>query len=141
MAKTTPWTKIKAEYLQGVTPKELALKYGLTAEQISQKAKRDKWKPAKDIIKQKTTENVQDKIAQYSNRALEVLNEVINDPESENRDKVSAARAILDVSGLKRLTQEIKTDVIAEVNSTVKHEVSEKKIEKVLKKLDGLADE
>lgn len=141
MTKTTPWTKIKAEYLQEVTPKELALKYGLTAEQISQKAKRDKWKPEKDIIKQKTTEEIQDKIKQYSNRALEVLNEVINTPCAEYKDKVSAARAILDVSGLKRLTQEIKTDVTADINSTVKHEVSEKKIEKVLKKLDGLADE
>ena len=29
MAKTTPWNKIKADYLNGVTPKELAEKYGL----------------------------------------------------------------------------------------------------------------
>lgn len=140
MTKATPWTKIKAEYLQGVTPKELAEKYKLTSKQIRNKASRDKWVTEKETIQDKTRQNIQDQIQQYSNRALEVLNEVVNNPRSENKDKVSAARAILDVSGLKQLTQNIKTDKPLEVSSTVKHDVSEKKIEKVLRKLDELAD-
>lgn len=113
MAKTTPWTKIKAEYLQGVTPKELAEKYKLTAKQISDKVNKEKWADEKSKICENIRENIEDKITQYSNRALEVLNEVINSPESENRDKVSAARAILDVSGLKSNKQILSGEVQA----------------------------
>ncbi len=137
MAKTTPWTKIKAEYLQGATPKELAKKYKLTPQQVSNKVKREKWKLKKDQISHKTTENIQTKIESLSNNALDVLCDIMNHPDSEDKDKVSAARAILDVSGLKSVKQEIKADV----ESVVKHDVSEAKIEKVLRKIDGLADE
>ncbi len=115
MTKTTPWTKIKAEYLQGVTPQMLAKKYKLTEKQISDKAYRDKWKDEKAKIYEKTRKNIQDKIQALSNNALEVLSEVMNDPEAENKDKVSAARAILDVSGLKSVKQEITADVKSEV--------------------------
>lgn len=111
MAKTTPWTKIKAEYLQGVTPKDLAKKYDLTSQQIRSKASKEKWINEKVAIGNKITQNIEYKITQYSNRALEVLNEVINDPESENKDKVSAARAILDVSGLKSNKQILSGEV------------------------------
>lgn len=137
MAKTTPWTKIKAEYLQGATPKELAKKYKLTAKQITNKASRDKWVNEKEIIQDKTRQNIQSKIQELSNNALEVLSEVMNHPDTEDKDKVSAARAILDVSGLKSIKQEIKADV----ESVVKHDVSDAKIEKVIRKIDGLADE
>ena len=137
MAKTTPWTKIKAEYLQGATPKELAKKYKLTPQQVSNKVKREKWKLKKDQISHKTAENIQTKIESLSNNALDVLCDIMNHPDSEDKDKVSAARAILDVSGLKSVKQEIKADV----ESVVKHDVSEAKIEKVLRKIDGLADE
>lgn len=34
----TPWNKIKKEYLEGVTPKELALKYKIKAKTIINKA-------------------------------------------------------------------------------------------------------
>lgn len=141
MAKTTPWTKIKAEYLQGASPKELAEKYKLTAKQITNKANRDKWVCEKQIIQEKTRESIQDKIQALSNKALQALEEVIDNPETENKDKISAARAILDVSGLKSLKQEIKTDIIGDITSVVKHGISTKKIEKVIKRLDGLADE
>ncbi len=107
MAKMTPWTKIKAEYLQGVTPQMLAKKYKLTAKQVSDKATKDKWTIEKSEICANIRENIQDKIQALSNNALEVLSEVMNDPETEYKDKVSAARAILDVSGLKSVKQEI----------------------------------
>lgn len=110
MTITTPWNEIKAEYLQGATPKELAQKYNLTAEQVSNKVKRDKWKIEKVQISQKTTENIQEKIKGLTNTALEALLEVINDPDCENKDKVSAARAILDISGLKCSKQEISAN-------------------------------
>lgn len=104
---STPWLKIKAEYLQGVSPKELAQNYNITAKQIHNKANRDKWTAERESIEEKTREDVKEKIKDLTNLALEALVEVINDPECENRDKVSASKAILDISGLKSSKQEI----------------------------------
>lgn len=117
MAKTTPWTKIKAEYLQGATPKELAKKYKLTAKQVSNRATREKWTNENEQIRANVSKNIQSKIQQLSNNALEVLSEVMNHPDTEDKDKVSAARAILDVSGLKSIKQEIKADVKSELST------------------------
>lgn len=108
MKHTTAWNKIKAEYLQGVTPKELAQKYHLKAKQISDKANEEKWVAEKAKISENLRIDVQERIKDLTNQALEALCDVINDPECENKDKVSAARAILDVSGLKSLKQEVK---------------------------------
>jgi hypothetical protein len=58
-------------------------------------------------ISEKIVENVEEKITSLTNLALETLREVINDPETKAVDKVSASRAILDISGLKSLKQEI----------------------------------
>lgn len=107
MKHTTPWNKIKAEYLQGVTPKELATKYHLKAKQISDKANEEKWVAEKAKISENLRSDVQNRIKEMTNVALEALCDVINDPECKNTDKVSAARAILDVSGLKSLKQEV----------------------------------
>lgn len=107
MAKITPWNKIKAEYLQGVTPKELALKYKTTARTITNKANAEKWVIEKKIISENLRQTTQDRISGLTNRALDELECVLNDPEAENKDKISAAKAILDISGLKSLKQEI----------------------------------
>ncbi len=111
MAKITPWTKIKAEYLQGATPKELALKYKTKAKTITEKASKEGWVVEKTIICNNLQEIIQDKIKDLSNNALEVLNEVMNSPEAKDADKISAAKAILDVSGLKTQKQEITGDI------------------------------
>lgn len=105
--KTTPWNKIKAEYLQGVTPKELAQKYHLKAKQISDKANEEKWVAEKAKISENLRIDVQERIKDLTNQALEALCNVINDPECKNTDKVSAAKAILDVSGLKSIKQDV----------------------------------
>lgn len=107
MKHTTAWNKIKVEYLQGVTPKELAQKYHLKAKQISDKANEEKWVAEKAKISENLRIDVQERIKDLTNQALETLCNVINDPECKNADKVSAARAILDVSGLKSLKQDI----------------------------------
>lgn len=113
MAKTiTPWTKIKAEYLAGVTPKDLSQKYKLTPKQISDKANKEKWTAVRAEISENVRESLQDKIKTLSTNALEVLSAVMNDPEAKDADKVSAARAIIDVSGLKTLKQEITGGII-----------------------------
>lgn len=117
MTKTIYWLNLKAEYLLGATPKELAKKYNLTSKQVRDKANRENWANEKATIRDKTRQNLQNKIDGLLNKVLDVLSEVMNNPLAENKDKVAAARAILDVSGLKRLTQEIKTDVTAEVKA------------------------
>ena len=107
MAKVTAWNKIKADYLNGVTPKELAEKYKIPAKSIHEKASKENWVEEKASISKNLQEDVQAKIKDLTNLALDTLCKVINDPESDNKDKVSASRAILDVSGLKSLKQEV----------------------------------
>lgn len=107
MAKGVPWNKIKADYLSGITPKELAEKYKLTPKQIHEKASKESWVAEKESISKNLQVDVQGRIKELTNLALETLCEVINDPESNNKDKVAASKAILDVSGLKTLKQEV----------------------------------
>jgi uncharacterized protein YjcR len=107
MAKTTAWNKIKADYLNGVTPKELASKYKITAKQIHEKASKEHWVDEKASICKNLQEDVQERIKELTNLALETLCEVIKADDSKYQDKVSASKAILDVSGLKSLKQEV----------------------------------
>ncbi|MBR5012627.1 MAG: hypothetical protein IKY15_01670 [Clostridia bacterium] len=107
MAKVTAWNKIKADYLNGVTPKELAEKYKIPAKSIHEKASKENWVDEKASIGKNLKEDVQAKIKDLTNLALDTLCKVINDPESDNKDKVSASRAILDVSGLKSIKQDV----------------------------------
>ena len=107
MAKTTAWNKIKADYLNGVTPKELASKYKITAKQIHEKASKEHWVDEKASICKNLQEDVQERIKELTNLALETLCEVIKADDSKYQDKVAASKAILDVSGLKSLKQEV----------------------------------
>ena len=107
MAKATPWNKIKADYLNGVTPKELAGKYKITAKSIHEKASKENWVAEKASICKNLQEDVQERIKELTNLALETLCEVIKAGDSKYQDKVSASKAILDVSGLKSLKQEV----------------------------------
>ena len=107
MAKVTAWNKIKADYLNGVTPKELAEKYKIPAKSIHEKASKENWVDEKASIGKNLKEDVQAKIKDLTNLALDTLCKVIKYPESDIKDKVSASRAILDVSGLKSIKQDV----------------------------------
>lgn len=98
--KPTPWNKIKKEYLEGATPKELEKKYNKSAKVIRQKACDDKWTVQKQIISNKVEQSVQERIVGLTTKALKTLEEILNTSEVE-ANKISAARAIIDVSGLK----------------------------------------
>ena len=101
MAKTTPWNKIKKEYLDGATPKEIAEKHKIDINKLYKKIENDKWASELREIKGKIGNDVQEKIKELTNLALDTLKNVINDPEAKHTDKVSASKALLDVSGLK----------------------------------------
>lgn len=109
--KVTAWLKIKAEYLSGVTPKELGIKYNLKPKQISDKANEERWVDEKSEISENLRVDVQNDINRQARKALGTLEEIIDDPETEKNVKVQACKAILDVSGLKRSTQEINGNV------------------------------
>lgn len=107
MAKMTPWLQVKADYLAGVTAKELAEKYKIKAKAITEKASKENWVDEKSRIFNNLQFDVEDYIKKLSKKALKQLEEVIDDKEADYKDKVSASRAILDVSGLKSSKQEI----------------------------------
>lgn len=109
MAKTTAWNKIKKEYLSGVTPKELAAKYKIDINKIYNKIDNDSWAKEKTEINGNIRNDVQERIKNLTNLALQALESVINDPECKHTDKVAASRALLDVSGLK--TQKHELDI------------------------------
>ena len=108
MSKTTPWNEIKAEYLRGVTPKELAEKYDVKAKSIHEKASKESWVDEKTSIVKNMQEITQERIANLTNLALDTLCEVINDSECKKDTKVQAAKALLDISGLKNSKQVIE---------------------------------
>ena len=121
MAKTTPWNKIKADYLNGVTPKELSSKYKVTAKQIHEKASKENWTTEKARICKNLQENVQERIKALTNLALDTLCEVIKADNSKYQDKVSASKAILDISGLKTQKHEIENKGINIVVADKEH--------------------
>lgn len=107
MAKIIEWNKIKKDYLNGVTPKELAEKHKVDIEKVYKKIENEKWAAELREIKANIGNEVQERIKELTNLALETLCNVINDPESKSMDKVSASKAILDVSGLKSIKQDV----------------------------------
>ena len=98
--KPTPWNKIKKEYLEGATPKELALKYKIPVKTLHNKSSDENWTGVKKNISEKVEQTVQERIVGLTTKALKVLEEVL-DKSDDDKDRISAARAVIDVSGLK----------------------------------------
>ena len=137
--KPTPWLEIKAEYLKGCNPKELAEKYDISAKAITEKASKENWVDEKARISNNLQFCVEDYIKDLSKKALKQLEEVIDDTKADYKDKVSASRAILDVSGLKSSKQEITgKDGSALIQKVY---VSEKEIEFTDTHIDSVINE
>ena len=107
MAKETPWLEIKADYLKQIPPRELAKKYKVKAKAISDKANEEGWKEEKSKISENVRINVEEEITEGTNEAVRYLREVINNEEETTKDRIAAAKGLLDVSGLKSSKQEI----------------------------------
>lgn len=105
--KTTPWNKIKAEYLQGVTPKELAEKYKIKAKTISDKAYEEDWRIEKQKISENIREMTEGQIQELTLLALARLGEILAG-NSNRPDFVNAIGKALDISGLKNSKQVIE---------------------------------
>lgn len=139
MAKETPWLEIKAAYLKGVAPKELAIKYKLKAKTISDKANKENWVEEKAKICEKVRENTQDKIERITDIALRRLEDVLCAEDTKTNDLVSAIGKALDISGLKSSKQEITgKDGSALIQKVY---VSEKETEFTDSHIDSVIDE
>ena len=106
---TTPWNKIKAEYLQGVAPKELAAKYNLAPATIHTKFCQDGTSKKLKELTSNLQDEIRDKIEKASSKVIDALFNIVEDKDACNSDIVAAARAILDVSGLK--SQKLETTI------------------------------
>lgn len=107
----TDWTKIQIEYEQGAKPKELGAKYGLTAKQVSDKAHSNNWKkPSENRTKkiEKSRKKYEEKIEGLFCVSLIELEKIINAEETRNNDKINAIKCVIDISGYKRESQEVK---------------------------------
>lgn len=75
-AKRPDWQQIKAEYIKGeMSVKELAEKYGVSANQIYKRASSDGWKKTMEKIRQKTEEKYIARVARTRARELDVITE------------------------------------------------------------------
>lgn len=102
-----PWNEVKADYLAGITPRELAKKYKIKAKTISDKANEEFWVGEKSKISEKIRKKTALKILKLTDSALLNLEKILNDDFAKYSDKIQAAKAVLDVSGLKTQKQEI----------------------------------
>ena len=74
---TTPWNKIKAEYLQGVAPKELAAKYNINASAIHTKFNKDGTSRKLRELTSNLSDEIRDKIEKATTIAIKRLTEML----------------------------------------------------------------
>lgn len=137
--KATPWVKIKAEYLQGATPKELAEKYNLTAKQISDKANRNEWVEEKSKIQEKVRENAESQVERITNLTLKRLEDVLMLEYIKTGDLIAAIGKGIEISGLKSSKQEITGANGAPLVEKIRYITPEeqKEVKKHIKKMIG----
>lgn len=124
----------------GIVPRELAKKYNLDVKVIQDKIGRDKWAPQKAQIRMKAQENVQEKINALTDKSLRTLEEIIDNEEAKHSDKIQAAKAILDVSGLKTQKQEI-TGANGEPLGVIKEYILPEEIKEIENHVNGVLGE
>lgn len=105
--KPIPWLEIKAEYLNGCSPKELSKKYNVPAKTIHEKASKESWVDEKASICKNLQDKVANRIQRVTELALERLECVLTDDCIKNSDLVNAIGKAFDISGLKSSKQEI----------------------------------
>lgn len=99
------WAKIKIEYLEGKKPIELAKKYKVAAKTISNRASEENWQGTRGKIQEEIQSNFEKEILEGTALAIKTLLEVARTAERDS-DRVSAAKGLLDISGLKKEKRE-----------------------------------
>lgn len=101
----TEWNKIKAEYLKGIKPKDIAAKYKISAKALHEKASKEGWTEEKTSliknVQEKVQADIESRISTLTDKALNVLENILSDSEVKPEVKVQAVGKVLDISGLK----------------------------------------
>ena len=107
LCRNVPWLKIKADFLIQIPPRDLAVKYKVPKKVISDRANQEGWVTEKTKIYENVRISVEDEIKQGARESVAFLRSVVNNEEEDTKDRISAAKGILDVSGMKSSKQEI----------------------------------
>lgn len=99
--KTVPWNEVKAKYLKGATPKALGIEYGITASQVSDKAKREKWVAKKAIISQNIETKTKTELEDISELCTKKLKELLTKDIKPN-ELIAAIRLGFDITLLNK---------------------------------------
>ena len=101
MDKPIPWTKLTADYMSGIQPKELSKKYDVPVAVIHRKLSANGTTRKLREVKSGLQDEIREKIEKASSKVIDRLFKIVEADDATNSDIVAAARAILDVSGLK----------------------------------------
>lgn len=117
-AKRPLWDEIKAEYLKGEMPvKELAAKYGVSANQIYKRASSDGWKKTMEKIRQKTEEKYIARVARTRARELDVITEATGKMATllkrtvDELDELPTEKRLRNLKGLAATASAIQTNM------------------------------
>lgn len=109
--KTTPWNKIKAEYLAGATPKSLAEKYGIDINLIYNKIKGGKWTPKKSEIIQNLEDRVQKELELITELGIARLKGLLMKETIRDSELISAIRLGFDTTLLNKNKEKKEDDL------------------------------
>lgn len=109
------WELIKAEYCAGATPRELEEKHKIKAARISERASREDWQQEKANKSKEIASNFEAEIKKGTEVAIRTL---LLEAECSERaaDRISAAKGLLDISGLKSEKRELSGDILADLS-------------------------
>jgi hypothetical protein len=110
--KPVCWSKVKKDYIQGVTPADLVAKYpelDMTAKKLGDRASQLGWAKKKQEISRKIEDDFEESIKELTRMSFNTLKDIINTSDNEG-NKINAVRAVLDVSGLKNSKKTLDVD-------------------------------
>lgn len=105
--KDVPWLEIKTEFMKQIPPRDLAIKYKIPAQVISRKATKEKWVEERARMSENVRESIEQNIKDGAEESITYLRSVVKDENIEPKDRISAAKGLLDVSGLKSSKTEL----------------------------------
>lgn len=100
--KTIPWNEVKAKYLKGATPKALGLEYGITAREVTYKAKRNKWTSQKATISHNIEKSVTNDLEEISSLCTNGLKELLKKDDLKPSERIQAIRLGFDITLLNK---------------------------------------
>lgn len=100
--KTTPWNKIKTEYLEGATPKELGLKYRIKPKAISDRFSGMGIVEEKRIISKEIKTSVEDELKEISSLCTKWLKDLLRDKKLKPNEKIAAIKVGLELTILNK---------------------------------------